>query len=404
MPARLITLLFALTLAACASAPAERPAEADKPLVILVSIDGFHPSYLERGLTPTLSRLAAEGASGSMRPSFPTKTFPNHYTLVTGLTPDHHGIVNNTMEDPEIPSVTFKLSNKQAVGDRRWWDDAEPIWVTAENAGLTTAAMFWPGSEAAVRGVRPSHWLPYDEDMTGDQRVDQLLAWIDEVERPDLATLYFDIVDTAGHEHGPASDEVNAAIASVDASLSRLVAGLEAKGLGDATTLVIVSDHGMAATSLDRVIQMPPSAANGAARVVFGGAITGIEPAAGREAEVEAEFLAPHDHWECWRKGELPERLAFGTHRRTPSIFCLAETGWEVLAPGWEPRAGGDHGFDNQAPEMRALFILNGPRVEAGARLPLFDNVDVQPLLAELLGIEVPKGDGDADVFAGVLD
>lgn len=404
MTARLIALMLALTLAACASTPAAPPQQAERPLVILVSIDGFHPDYLERGLTPTLAKLAAEGARGPMRPSFPTKTFPNHYTIVTGLRPDHHGVINNTMEDPDMPGVTFKLSDRVVMNDRRWWDGGEPIWVTAENAGLTAAAMFWPGSEQDVRGVRPTYFAEFNQAMPGDARVDQLLAWIDEDDRPDVATLYFDIVDTAGHDKGPNSAEVNEAIALVDASVARLVAGLEARGLGDAVTFVIVSDHGMAETSLDRMIQMPPSASNGAARIVFAGAITGIEPMPGREAEVEAEFLAPHDHWECWRRGELPARLQFGTHRRTPSIFCLAETGWEVMAPTWTPKAGGDHGFDHDAPEMRALFILNGPGVKPGARLPLFDNVDVQPLLGELLGIAVPKGDGDAEVFEAVLD
>ncbi|MDB5420237.1 MAG: phosphodiesterase, partial [Brevundimonas sp.] len=209
--------LSALALASCATPPlAHAPATAvieaaatERPLVILVSIDGFRADYLGRGKTPVLSRLAAEGVTGPMEPSFPSKTFPNHYTIVTGLRPDHHGIVNNNMVDPTIPGVEFRLGNAAAVTDRRWWDDGEPIWVTAENAGLTSAAMFWPGSEADVRGVRPSLYAVFDQAMPGDARVNRLLSWLDlpaegakGQRRPDIATLYFDVVDTAGHNRG----------------------------------------------------------------------------------------------------------------------------------------------------------------------------------------------------------
>src|SRR5690606_4454729 len=148
-----------------------------RPLVMLVSIDGFRADYLDRGITPNLSRLAGEGATGPMRPSFPSVTFPNHYTLVTGLHPDHHGIVGNNMIDAELGR--FSLGNKQAVTDRRWWDQGEPIWVSAEKAGVKTATMFWPGSEDDIRGVRPTYWTPFDQSVPGDGRVDQAPARLD---------------------------------------------------------------------------------------------------------------------------------------------------------------------------------------------------------------------------------
>lgn len=395
MFSRLAALCLALVLAGCASvAPA--PAPAERPLVILISVDGFRPDYLERGLTPTLSRLAAEGATGPMRPSFPSVTFPNHYTLVTGLHPDHHGIVGNTMVDAELGR--FTLRTPEAVTDRRWWDQGEPIWVTAENAGLTTATMFWPGSEAAIRGVRPTHWTTFDQSVAGDARVDQALAWLDlpEGQKPDLMTLYFDIVDTAGHQNGPDAVATGEAVRSVDASIGRLVEGLKARGLYDRTVLVIVSDHGMAATSPARVTVLDDLIDPSAVEIVYGGAVSFLNPVQGREAEVEAALLGARPHLECWRKSEIPARFVLGAHPRVPAIVCISEPGW-LLTTRARPvtREGGAHGYDNAAPEMTALFIAHGPGVVAGRHLTSLDSVDVQPLLGRLLRIRVPAGDGD---------
>lgn len=399
-------VLSALALSGCATMGP--PAKAARPIVVLVSIDGFRADYIDRGETPTLSQLAADGASGPMQPSFPSKTFPNHYTIVTGLRPDHNGIVNNNMVDPLIPGVKFSLGNAEAVTDRRWWDDGEPIWVTAENAGLTTAAMFWPGSEAPIRGVRPTYFAKFDQAIPGDARVDQLLAWLDlpAGQRPDFATLYFDAVDTAGHNGGPDSAEVNAALVSVDASMGRLVAGLEARGLRDKVMLIIVSDHGMAATSPERVARLGPLASSrDTADVLYTGPIASVEPTPGHEADVAAEVLAPHDHMQCWRKADIPARFAFGTHRRVPSLFCLAEDGYEILKADATFRGdgGGDHGYDNAAPDMQAIFIANGPGVRRGARITGLMNVDVHGLLGRLLRIPVPADDGRASDTVGVL-
>jgi len=237
-------LVFALGAAPTFARP-PKPA----PLTLLISIDAFRADYLDRGVTPNLSALAAGGARASMRPSFPSKTFPNHYALVTGLRPDRNGIVANNMTDEAIPGVKFAMSNDTAVKDRRWWDQAEPIWVTAEKAGIVTGTMFWPGSEADIHGVRPHYAPHFDIRVPSDDRVDQLLSWFDKpaAERPRFATLYFDAVDTAGHRSGPDSPGVNAAATVVDTAIGRLEAGLKARGI--VANIVVVADHGMAATS-----------------------------------------------------------------------------------------------------------------------------------------------------------
>ena len=398
-----------LALAGCAaqgppSARREVSAAPARPITILISIDGFRPDYLDRGATPNLSRLAAEGVRGEMRPSFPSKTFPNHYTLVTGLRPDRNGIVDNNMVDPAIPGVVFKMSNEAAVQDARWWDEAEPIWVSVEKTGRPTATLFWPGSEAAIHGVRPTRTAHYDETMASAARVDQFLAWLDQPgARPAFGTLYFDVVDTAGHWYGPDSFQVNAAASDVDRAIGRLETGLKARGI--AANLVIVADHGMAATSPDRRIFADDLLSRADARTLTMGPFWALNPAPGREAAVAFALLRPHAHMQCWRKADIPARFHYGRNPRVPAFFCLAQTGWEITTHDYRPShpENGDHGYDNASPEMRALFVAAGPAFRSHVRLKTFDNVDVYPLLADLLRVRPQPNDGRLSDLAPAL-
>lgn len=393
--ARLLALTLALLLTACASSPAREP----RAPVILISIDGFRPDYLERGVTPTLKRLAEEGASAVMRPSFPSNTFPNHYTLVTGLRPDQHGIVDNTMTDPQIAGVRFAMSNKAAVTDARWWEGADPVWVSAEREGVRTGTMFWPGSEAAIGGVRPTHWRPFDQKVSANARVDQVLAWLDEPadRRPGFLTLYFDEVDTAGHTVGPESPLMTRSLASTDAAITRLLDGLKARSV--AANLVIVADHGMAPTSPQRVTWLEDVLPAGAAEAVTMGATAGLVPAAGREAEAERALLAPHPNMTCWRKADIPAALAYGRHPRVPPIFCLARTGWLIMSRSRPAVGAGAHGYDPADPLMAALFIAHGPDIRP-ARLASFDNVEVYGLIMDLLALTPEPGTAPAPIAA----
>jgi len=425
---KLLFLLGTLALGACAYpytppalAPVAAPAgpatgaladaERRQPVTLLVSIDGFRPDYLDRGITPLLSRLAAEGVRGEMRPSFPSKTFPNHWTLVTGMVPDRHGIVGNTMVDPAYPDQTFTMDSVAA----KWWNAAEPIWVTAEKAGVRTAPLFWPGSAVAwgaqeidgneTGGTRPSDWWPFGDAVTAEQRVRAVVDWLRRpaATRPRFVTLYFDDVDHAGHDAGPDSAEVNAAVARVDAALDMLAGELAA--LGQPTNVVVVADHGMAATASERVIALDRLLLPADARVIEAGSYASLEPAPGRDAAVAAALLHPHDHLRCWRKGEIPARFRYGRNPRVPAFLCLADPGWLVqkTAPA-KPFRGGNHGYDNADPSMRAVFIANGPAFARGRRLRTFDNTSVAPLLRRLLGL--PPGDaldGDDRPFRPVM-
>jgi predicted AlkP superfamily pyrophosphatase or phosphodiesterase len=417
---RLISALLWPLVALGACTPIQEPprqiaaAQARQPVTILISIDGFRPDYLKKGVTPRLNALAAQGVEAAMQPSFPTKTFPNHWAIVTGDRPDRSGIVANRMEDASRPGDIFTM----ASDDPYWWNEAEPIWVTAERAGVRTATMFWPGSNVAWGGVRskdwpnpiaggarPSDWAQFNQQISGVQRVNGLLDMLRRPAaiRPRFLTLYFDAVDTAGHEKGPDSPETREAVENVDAQVGMLIDGL--KQLGQPANLVILSDHGMAARSSERVIAMDKVADPADYRIVESGPYASLFAQPGHEAALEKQLLKAQPHMRCWRKGEIPAHFHYGTHRRIPPYFCLAETGWVIQpsAPA-RPFIGGDHGWDDHAPEMQALFIANGPAFDRHFRpAQPFSNVDVYPLLARLLGVRPLPSDGDPAVLAGLL-
>ncbi|KGB53745.1 alkaline phosphatase family protein [Sphingopyxis sp. SE2] len=390
---RVLSLLLALFLPFAAQAQEDTR----KPVTILISIDGFRADYLDRGITPHLSRLAAEGAHGKLRPSFPTKTFPNHYAMVTGKRPDTNGIVGNNMIDPRRPDVTFSLGDPKQSLDPFWWDEAEPAWITADKAGVRSATMFWPGSEVAIHEKRPPDWLRYDRHVGYAQRVNTILDWMRRPSdiRPAFVTLYFEAVDDAGHRFGPDSAEVNAAITEVDKRIGDLTAGLAA--IGQPARLLVVADHGMRAIDESRVIQLADLVDLPSIIAVETGPYAAVEPAAGTDNRVYDALLKPHDHMNCNRREELPERLHYGRNPRVAAIICIAEPGWSIIAgtPSW-PVKGGAHGYDNQDPQMLALFVASGTGLKGD--VGTIDNIEVYPLLMLLLGVAPLPGDATGEL------
>ncbi|MDQ3229065.1 MAG: ectonucleotide pyrophosphatase/phosphodiesterase [Pseudomonadota bacterium] len=397
--------LFFVFLAACA--PATRP-PVERDSVLLVSLDGFRPDYLDLGITPNLSRLAREGVRADwMKTSYPSLTFPNHYTLVTGLRPDRHGIVHNTMRDAELGD--FALSKRDALGDGRWWA-GEPIWVGAAKAGLPSATLFWPGSEAAIQGIRPTRWRAFDETVTLEARVETVVGWLSEplASRPRIATLYFETIDHDSHDHGPDSPQARAAVRAVDAAMGQLIQKLSERGVLDRTNLVIVSDHGMAPVAPGNVVAVEDMVNPLDAEVITAGQSVGFQPRAGRETQAEAQLLGTHPHYSCWRKSEVPARWHYGRHPRVPAIVCQMQEGWDArtradIARRSSKTTRGSHGYDPALPSMRALFLARGPAFRRGVRLEPFDNVDVYPLLTRLIGIPAAPNDGSPATWTPAL-
>lgn len=391
--------LLCAALVACGRGPGP-----DGRIVILVGLDGFRSDYLEKFHPPTLEEMARNGVTSRvMIPSFPTLTFPNFYTLATGLRPEKHGIIANSMFDPEF-GARFSLGSP-AVQEGRWWG-GEPVWLTAERQGVRSACMFWPGSEAEIGGRQASDWRKYQHTMPPEERVQTVLDWLARppAERPRLITLYFHEADSAGHRYGPDSPETAAAVALVDQSLATLCEGVRRLGLEDAVNYVVVSDHGMAEVSPDRVIALDQMFDLDTVQVDFSGAVAGLRPLQGTAEDLFATFSAQAKNCQVFLRDDMPERLHFRSHRRIPPVVIIPDEGWMVVRS--VPRSEGarkgflraTHGFDPALPSMGALFLASGPALRRGVVVPPFDNVHIYPLVCALLGLEPAPNQGDLRV------
>jgi ectonucleotide pyrophosphatase/phosphodiesterase family member 5 len=370
----------------------------------MISIDGFKPEYLDELNTPTLLNLAKEGAvAKGMLPVFPSQTFPNHYSMVTGLYPDHHGIVNNTMIDPKIPE-TFKLSSRAAVTNSQWWEDGVPIWVSAQQQGKKTATLFWPGSEAKIRGIQPNDWLAYDKNLLPTDRVNRLLLWLNRPnqDRADFATLYFEDVDSSGHRYGPNSVEVKESTKVVDRAIQELITGLQREDLLQKTTLIIVSDHGMAEVKAEQSINLKKLlSAFAKLNIIWQGPIAGIN-LQGESLEGVLSSLQQNKDMQCWAKSAIPAKYHFGQHRRVPDIVCLAKLGYTILDGTSLFTIPGQHGYDPELKDMHGLFIANGYKIKK-TQLSYFENIEVYPLINHLLQIKSEKNDAQNILYKQII-
>jgi len=366
--------------------------------LLLVSLDGFRPDYLTPQNTPTLWQISKEGAlaENGMLPSFPTLTFPNHYSLVTGLHPENHGIIANEMKDPDIAD-RFSLGNRLVTNDPRWWI-GEPIWVTAQKQGLKSATMFWPGSEAEIHGVRPTYFVPYDQQMPAAKRVEQFLSWLDleASARANFFTLYFEEVDSIGHKFGPKSPEILQALRNVDSAMALLVQGLKDRNLWGKMNLIVSSDHGMVEIEnqkridLQEIFKIFPNV-----ETIGGGALMGAFSKNIKElAALKANLKNASPHIDVYLKNEIPSHFHYQKSARIPDLLIVAKEGAYIQMKPVIASAGGTHGYDHRLKSMRALFLAHGPAFQQSLFKNEFSNRDVYPLMCKILQIKAQKHDG----------
>lgn len=364
-----------------------------KPYVVLVSLDGFRYDYAQRYGATHLLAIAARGATApdGMVPSYPTVTFPNHWTLATGLYPEHHGIVGNSFYDP-ARGQTYSIRDPATFRDGSWYGGT-PLWVLAEQQGMRSACLFWVGCEAAVQGTRPSYYLRYDPHFANAQRVRLIMSWLalPEAERPHLLTLYVSDVDEAGHQFGPDSPRTADAVRAADQLIGTLDSSLTATHLP--VDLIVVSDHGMANVTGDYIYldAFAPDLASRLTRAVD----RGLYPKSDSDAaRIFAELQHASDKFTVYRRAAVPEALHFSANPRAGDPIVVATGPYAIRSLGsaigiTRPEAG-SHGWDPVlVPDVKATFIAAGPDIRPGVQLPSFENVDLYPLVARILGLDI---------------
>jgi len=378
----------------------------EESIVIMVGIDGLRWDALDRYPAPTLQAIAAEGVRAeSMTPVMPSLTFVNFYALATGLHADGTGITGNMPYSKTHDEVMGRTMH----GETRWWG-GEPIWVTAEKQNVRTAAMFWLGSEAEIKGKRPTHWTPYEHNKPHKERVEKILAWLalPEAERPRLLTIYFSDVDSAGHRYGPGTVEVGNAIMKVDNSLADLRAGIEELGLTKRVNLVVVSDHGMTKIDPDFMVYLDDYIDLEKVFVpVFnskegprGNPFTHIFVKDGNDIDaIYNKLKGAHSGIKVYKRADIPEKWHMNNRDRTGDIFVVTDEGGMIFARSlksvYRHSPVGMHGYDRFAQDMQATFIAAGPNFKKGVKAKAIENVEVYGIVARALGIEPVKTDGN---------
>lgn len=375
------------------------------PYVVLVSFDGFRHDYVSRFKPPAFLELIRQGtAAEGLIPSFPSKTFPNHYTLVTGLYPGHHGLVDNAFYDPALRQ-RYTMKNREVVRNPAYYGGT-PLWRLAQQHGLKAASYFWVGSETAIQGEYPDYYLSYDEAVPSDKRVAQTAAWLKlpAADRPHFISLYFSMVDTEGHRSGPNSPTLRQTVLHADSVLGHLMQALKATQLP--INLIVVSDHGMMElhNTPKTFVSIPGLFNTSDTSVVFvnGGTQTHIyTPRADSLYDV---LKKKEDHFKVYKRKDMPARWHYD-HERAGDLLLVIEPGYYFMdQPRWagipQPTTFGAHGFDpNVEKSMQGIFYAAGPNIRQGLTLPPFENVHVYPLIAAILGLKTPPIDGRLDVL-----
>ncbi|XP_015752630.1 PREDICTED: ectonucleotide pyrophosphatase/phosphodiesterase family member 3-like [Acropora digitifera] len=395
--------------------------DAKYPL-ILISMDGFRPDYLDRNITPNINYLARNGVRAKfLRPQFPTKTFPNHYSIVTGLFPAHHGIVANRFTDKNF-NDSFKIGGPSS-SNPKWWG-GEPLWVTAIKQGLVSACYFWVGSDVPIEGILPNKTYKYTQSIPFEARVDTVLSWLDlppqgrqisdpekdNGRRPNFITLYFHEPDYTAHRHGPDAEQTNAKIKVVDNMIGRLWNGLKDRCLEDKINIIMVADHGMSQTSCERVVYIDKynvTLNDIQSSQQYGGPFMSIDPKSGISAEdIVNRLHCKSPHLRVFLKKDLPKRLHYSLNRRIGQIILIAEDEWLIgtnASAGYRYCKGGTHGYDNLDANMRALFVAHGPSFKKGEVVESFQNNELYDMMAGILGLKPAPNDGTPGSLSHLL-
>ena len=361
----------------------------------MISLDGFRSDYPEMIHLATFDSLAKIGVRARfLKPTFPSITFPNHYTMATGLYPDHHGIVANNFYDPTMDR-DYSINDRSAVEEPSFYG-GEPVWVTAEKQGVKTASFFWVGSETPIKGRYPTYWKKYDQKIPFSARVDTVMSWLSlpENKRPQLVLFYYHEPDASGHQYGPESKEVKECLVELDRKLADFIAKLKQLSFFSEINFIVVSDHGMRATSHNKSVTMSDYLQSSWFSHIKGSSPVWMFKVKPENAEKAYYALKMIPHCRAWKSNEIPTDLHYGINPRTLEYVLLADNGWSVILNSNDQVPAGAHGYDPSNKEMHAIFYAAGPSFKKGYTAKAFNTVDLYPLITKLMNIRPENVDG----------
>ncbi|XP_006149138.1 ectonucleotide pyrophosphatase/phosphodiesterase family member 5 [Tupaia chinensis] len=354
--------------------------------VLLVSFDGFRWDYLYKVPTPQFHYVMEYGVHVKQVTNiFITKTYPNHYTLVTGLFAENHGIVANEMFDPVL-NKTFSLDHMD-IYDSEFWEEAVPIWVTNQRAGFRSGAAMWPGADVKIHNSFPTHYMPYNESVSFEDRVAKIIEWFTSKEPINLGLLYWEDPDDMGHHLGPDSPLMGPVITDIDNKLGYLIQMLQKAELWDVVNLIITSDHGMTQCSKERIIELDQYLDKDHYTLIDQSPVAAILPKEGKFDEVYEALAHAHPNLTVYKREEIPERWHYRYNSRIPPIIAVADKGWYILQNKSDAFLLGNHGYDNELAEMHPIFLAHGPAFRKNFTKETMNSTDLYPLLCHLLNI-----------------
>lgn len=377
---------------------------AQERYVVLVSMDGFRWDYPSLYHTPNLDRIAKKGVKAkSLIPSFPSVTFPNHYTIVTGLYPDHHGLVNNNFYDSTL-QMSYSITNRKAVEDKRFYG-GEPIWNTAGKQGLKTASYFWVGSETPINDMQPTYWKKYDAKISFESRIDTVIKWLSlpHKDRPRLVLLYFSEPDHVSHTFGPVNKNTKKVVEHMDSLIGELTKKLKKTPNSKNTDLIIVSDHGMGAIEESKNIVIDTYITKDWCKQIEGyNPFYTILPEPGYEDSI-LHKLKGEEHLHIWRKTEVPSYLNYGSNPRIFPILVLADSSYSLTWSYKKIEKGGAHGYDFRNSDMHGIFYAIGPDFKRNLTTAPFQNIQIYNIIAKLLQLNPAQNDGNLSTVKHIL-
>jgi len=375
-----------------------------KPYVLLVSFDGFRWDYLNRDITPNLEKVIENGVrASSLRPVFPSKTFPNHISIITGMYAENHGIIFNEFENIANGEI-YRLGDSAAVRNSSWYK-GEAFWETAEKNNITSASFFWPGSEVNEAKRRPTYYKKYEHNLPYRDRIDGVTNWLQlpYSERPHFITLYFHDTDSFGHKYGPNSPEVKQSIQRVDSLVGYLNAQLSEIGMKDSANIIFVSDHGMTEIDTSRTINIENILGNLDYKLGGAQTLTMIEPSEAHYDSIYTKLNRNQHHFKLFSKDTMPKYFHFNKNDNIYSLLLVTELGWSIVNNKQYSRMArhlnrGDHGFENNSIDMHGIFLASGPNFRTGFSTGTLWNIDIYPLLCKIFNIVPnPKADGNLE-------